>query len=148
MKFAARMAACLSCIFTFFWLYFYHFIYGCMFCTLLLIFVNYMYLMLCTLVVMLRIILLVCVFLLSCYVPFWVFFSLCFCILFVCKCVLYYCHRGSTQLQLHIISYDILRQINPLCAVFSSSNRDPLQYYPPIHPYVFHIQSSVFLFPQ
>jgi hypothetical protein len=25
-----------------------------------------------------------------------------FCVLFVCKCVLYYCHQVSTQLQLHI----------------------------------------------
>ena len=31
------------------------------------------------------------------YVPFWVlcFIGL-FCVLFVCKCVLYYCHRGGT----------------------------------------------------
>jgi len=30
-----------------------------------------------------------------------------FCVLFVCKCVLYYCHRVATQLQLNI-SYNII----------------------------------------
>ena len=30
-----------------------------------------------------------------------------FCVLFVCKCVLYYCHRVTTQLQLIDISYPI-----------------------------------------
>jgi hypothetical protein len=42
------------------------------------------------------------------YVPFWVFFLIVLlCVLFVCKCVLYYCYRVSTQLQLTNISYQV-----------------------------------------
>jgi hypothetical protein len=89
MKFAAFMAVSLitflhNCLFCRVSL-----IYGCMFCMLLFNFVNYIFLLLClcTLVIM--------------YVAFWVFcFVLLVCVLFLCKCVLYYCHRVTTQLQL------------------------------------------------
>ena len=68
----------------------YHCIYGCMCCTLLFNFVNYVFLLLCVLIVM--------------HVPFWVFsFIVLFCVLFVCNCALYYCHLVSTQLQLTYI---------------------------------------------
>jgi hypothetical protein len=46
------------------------------------------------------------------YVIFCVFcFIVLFCVLFVCKCVLYYCHRVATQLQLTNISYHIKQKL-------------------------------------
>jgi hypothetical protein len=51
---------------------------------------------------------------------YWLFFFFSFCVLFVCKCVLYYCHRVSTQLQLTNISISISIFYTP---VFGSSTR-------------------------
>jgi hypothetical protein len=93
----------------FFWYFFYDCTYGCTFCMLLFNFVNYVFLLLC-----LRILIVM-------YVLFCIFcFIVLFCILFVCKCVLHYCHRVSTQFQLiyqsyhiayHIMSYHIMYHI-------------------------------------
>ena len=98
MKFAVYMA---FSFITFFHIllvpFFYHCIYGCVFCVLLFNFVHYVYLLLC---------LCVCIFI---YVLFCVFcFIVSLCVLFVCKCVLYRCHRVTTQLQLTNISYHII----------------------------------------
>jgi hypothetical protein len=65
-------------------------------CVLLFNFVNYVLLLLCLCIVIVI------------YIPFKVLcFIVLFCVLFVCKCVLYCCHRVSTQLQSTNISYHI-----------------------------------------
>ena len=44
-----------------------------------------------------------------------------FCVLFLCKCVLYYCHRVATQLQLTHISYHISRKVKLFLYLRTSS---------------------------
>jgi len=79
----------------------YHFLCVCIFWMFMFNVVNCVLLLLCIVIVSLW-------FLVFIYVPFWVLFRLLFSVLFVCKCVLYYCHRVATQLQLTNISYDII----------------------------------------
>jgi hypothetical protein len=73
--------------------FFYHCIYGCMFCIFLFNFVNYVLLLLrlCILTGMYVLFRVLCL-------------IVSFCVLYLCKSVLYYCHRVSTQLQLSNIS--------------------------------------------
>ena len=92
MKFAAS--------FIFFGSILYYCIYSCMFCMFLFNFVNDVFLALCLCILTVM------------YVLFWVFcFIVLFCVVCVCKCVLYYCHRVSAQLQLTNISYHIISSV-------------------------------------
>ena len=95
MKFAAYMA---FSFITFFHVllvpFVYHCIYDCMFCMLLFNFVNNAFLLLYLCIIFMCVLFCIFCFIVSFYV------------LFVCKCVLYYCHRVSTQLQLkNILEY-------------------------------------------
>jgi hypothetical protein len=72
---------------------------ACFVCFCLVLYIMYSYCCLCIPTVM--------------YVPFLVFcFIVLFRVLFVCKCVLYYCHRVTTQMQLIIIIIIIIIIIN------------------------------------
>ena len=89
MKFAALYGRSFITFFHVLFVPFFISVYGCMFCMLLFNLVNYAFLLLCLCILIVM------------YVPFCVFcFIVFFYVLFVCKCVLYYCHRVSTQLQL------------------------------------------------
>ena len=77
----------------------YHYV--CMFCMLLYNFANYVFVLLCIFTVMFMYSFVNLSIFIVKHVPFWVFsLIVLFCVLFGCKCVLYYCHRVSTQLQL------------------------------------------------
>jgi hypothetical protein len=73
-------------------------VYGCIFCMLLFNCVNYVFLFLLCLCILIVTYVIFCVFGLI----------VLFCVLLVCKRVLYCCHRVSTQLQLTNISYHLV----------------------------------------
>jgi len=111
MKFVAYMAVSFITLFHVLLVLFWMTVYMVMFCVVLFNFVNCVFLWLCLCIVIVK------------YVPFRVFcFIVSFYVLFVCKCVLYYCHRVSTQLQLtntyHIISI-ISYHINHIISIIS-----------------------------
>ena len=81
----------------------YHCTYHCMFCMLLFNVVSYVFWLLCYVFLLLCLCILIVMYVLFCAFC----FIVSFCVLFVRKCVLYYCHRVSTQLQLTTISYHI-----------------------------------------
>ena len=108
MNFAAFMAFSFITFFhVLLFQFFYHCIYGCMFCMLLFNFLIYVFLLLsvCILIVM--------------YVLFCIFYFHCvvLCIVCVCECVLYCWHRVSTQLQLTNISYHFTHTMTTMMMV-------------------------------
>jgi len=82
---------------------FYHSMYGCMFCMFVFNFANYVFFLYFYIFLFLCLCVLIVTYVLFCVFCFIMLFS----VLFMCKCVLYYCHRVSTQLQLTKIQHKI-----------------------------------------
>ena len=97
------------------YVYIYIYMFVCFECFCLIFNIYILIFILRTLIVLVYNFILMSIFI-AMYVSFWVFcIILFFCVLFVCKCALFYCHTVSTHLQLNISNQ------TALCSSSSSS---------------------------